>query len=80
MSNRELCYRMIDQFPEDQLFSVINILESLCDMSGIPAMKPNEETAAAMREVEVMTETGSGEHFAGSTADFFAMLNEDEPC
>ena len=35
---------------------------------------PNAKTLAAIEEVENMIETGKGEHFEGSTDDFFAQL------
>ena len=35
---------------------------------------PNAETLAAMKEVEEMVRSGSGQHFSGSTEDFIAML------
>lgn len=53
MSNREICYQMIDLFPEDKLPSVVGILENLCAMSGLN-QTPNAETLAAMREVAEM--------------------------
>ena len=35
----------------------------------------NAETRAAIEEVDEMIAGGQGDHFAGSTADFFAQLN-----
>ena len=35
----------------------------------------NTETYAAIKEVDAMIAGGQGEHFTGSTADFFAQLN-----
>ena len=35
---------------------------------------PNAKTQAAIDEVDSMIRTGEGEHFEGSTADFFAQL------
>ena len=76
MSNRELAKSIIDCLPEDKLIFIINIGE----MSGIsvhPEFTPNEETIKAMEEVDEMIRTGSGEHFSGTTADFFAALEEE---
>lgn len=36
---------------------------------------PNAETQAAIDEVEEMIRTGKGQHFKGSTADFFSKLD-----
>ena len=39
---------------------------------------PNAETIAAFEEVEEMKRTGSGQHFAGSAAEFTAKLLAEE--
>lgn len=39
---------------------------------------PNAETIAAMKEVNEMIRTGSGQHFQGSTEEFFAMLDAED--
>ena len=36
---------------------------------------PNPETLAAMKETDEIILTGGGQHFQGTTADFFAMLD-----
>ena len=36
---------------------------------------PNAKTLAAMKETDEMILTGEGEHFMGTIADFFAMLD-----
>ena len=82
MSYQEVAKDMIDRLPEDKLIFVINILENIGEMSGLaihPEFTPNAETTSAMAEVDEMIHTGSGEHFSGTTADFFASL-EEEPC
>ena len=38
---------------------------------------PNAETIDAVYEVQQMIDTNSGEHFSGSTEDFFAILAEE---
>ena len=47
-------------------------------MQRLKALKdaeiPNAKTQAAIDEVDSMIRTGEGEHFEGSTADFFAQL------
>ena len=80
MSYQEIAKSMIDQLPEDKLIFVINILENIGDISGVdvhPEFTPNAETLEAIQETENMIRTGSGEHFSGSTEDFFSMLLEE---
>lgn len=80
MSYQEIAKSMIDKLPEDKLVFIINILENIGEMSGIdiyPEFTPNEETKAAIDEVDSMIKNGTGEHFEASTADFFAMLSEE---
>ena len=43
-------------------------------LRSVPDEVPNAETQAAIDEVDSMIRTGEGEHFEGSTADFFAQL------
>ena len=80
MSYQEIAKNMIDRLPEDKMIFVINMLEGLGEMSGLdlyPEFTPNPETQAAIQEVEEMIASGAGEHFSGSTAHFFAMLEEE---
>lgn len=80
MSYQEIAKSMIDKLPEDKLIFLINILENIGEISGVniyPEFTPNEETRAAIDEVETMIKNGTGEHFEGSTADFFTMLEEE---
>lgn len=79
MSYQEIAKNMIDKLPEDKLVFIINILENIGEMSGVqvhPEFTPNAETITAMNEVESMIANGAGEHFEGSTDDFFSMLSE----
>lgn len=73
MSNRELAKSLIDQISEAKLFYVIPYLQGAALSDDVP----NAETLEAMAEVQTMIQTGAGEHFDGSTADFFAMIAED---
>lgn len=80
MSYQEIAKNMIDRLPEEKLIFIINILENIGEMSGLavhPEFTPNEETRSAIAEVDEMIRTGAGEHFSGSTADFFAALEEE---
>lgn len=73
MSNRELAKQLIDQISDAKLLYVIPYLQG----ASLSDETPNSETLEAMTEVQTMIETGAGEHFDGSTADFFAMLSEE---
>lgn len=68
MSEREYAMHLLNEIPESRLFYVISFLQG----AAVPDETPNEETVAAMQEVEEMIRTGSGQHFQGSVADFFA--------
>ena len=41
------------------------------------AGQPNAETIAAMEEIEQMIANGGGEHFSGSTEDFFRQFEAE---
>lgn len=72
---------MIDRLPESQMIFVINMLEGLGEMSGVPVypeFTPNAETLESFAETDEMIRTGSGQHFKGSAEDFFAMLDTEE--
>ena len=73
MSNRELAKSLIDQISEAKLFYVIPYLQGAALSDDVP----NAETLAAMAEVQTMIQTGAGDHFDGSTADFLAMMAEE---
>lgn len=80
MSYQEIAKNMIDRLPENQMIFVINMLEGLGELSGAnvhPEFTPNAETLEAMAEVDEMIRTGAGEHFSGTTADFFAALERE---
>ena len=71
MSNREQVLQIIDRMPEYQIVDVLTFLRTFEEI-------PNAETLAAMAETDEMIRTGGGQHFTGSTADFFAMLDAEE--
>ena len=73
MSNRELAKNLIDQISDAKLFYVIPYLQG----AALSDEMPNETTIEAMGEVQDMIANDKGEHFNGSTADFFAMLAEE---
>ena len=73
MSNRELAKSLIDQISETKLFYVIPYLQGAALSDDVP----NSETLEAMEEVQTMIQTGTGEHFDGTTADFLAMIAEE---
>mgnify|MGYP001058588261 CR=1 FL=1 len=77
MSYQEIAKNMIDRLPDDKLVFVINILENIGEMAGVnlyPEFKPNAETIAAMEELD----KGGGTLYTGSTAEVFAMLDNEE--
>ena len=76
MSNRELAKSLIDQIPEGKLLYVVAYLQGVV----VPDETPNADTLEAMEEVDRMIADGTGEHFSGSTADFFRQILEDELC
>ena len=81
MSNKEKCVAMLDDFTESQLVNVAAMIQAMKqaieDARGYDT--PNDETVAAMQEVNEMIRTGTGQHFKGSAAELFAMLDaEDE--
>lgn len=78
MSNKERCVALLDNFTEAQLVSVAAMLENMTQTQEEQWDEiPNAATIAAMREVEEMIRTGGGEHWSGSTEDFFAMLDRE---
>jgi len=65
--------------PEYKLGYVIAYIQGLiADVATDREEAPNAETIAAMEEVNEMIRTGSGQHFQGSAAEFFAMLDEED--
>lgn len=72
MSTRELARTLLDQVPESKLLYVVAYLQGVTTPED--AEIPNVRTLTAMDEVDEMIRTGKGEHFEGSTADFFAQL------
>lgn len=71
MSNRERVIEIVNSMPEYRIVGLLAFLRSYEDI-------PNEETVAAMQEADEMIRTGSGQHFNGSAAEFFAMLDADD--
>lgn len=73
MSNREFAKTLIDQISEAKLVYIIPYLQG----AALSDEMPNQETIDAITEVQQMINTNSGDHFSGSTDDFFAMLAEE---
>ncbi len=72
MSNREFAKALIDQISEAKLIYVIPYLQGAALSDEIP----NQETIDAMNEVQQMINSNSGEHFSGSTDNFFCNACE----
>lgn len=71
MSDREQALNMIRAMPEYKVTALLGFLRAFEDI-------PNAETLAAMAETDEMIRTGGGQHFTGTMADFFAMLDAGE--
>lgn len=74
MSDREMVYQLLDTVPEYKIGYVVAYLQGIVEGEEV---KPNKETLEAFVEVEEMKRTGSGQHFSGSTEEFFDMLLEE---
>lgn len=72
MSTRELARSLLDQVPESKLLYVVAYLQGVTTPENDET--PNARTLAAIDEVDDMVKNDRGEHFEGSTADFFAQL------
>ena len=72
MSNKEFAKTLIDKIPESKMYFIIAYLQG----AAVPDEMPNAETLEAIQEVNNMVMYGTGEHFEGSTSDFFAALAE----
>ena len=71
MSNREKVIEIVNTMPEYRITGLLAFLQSYEDL-------PNDDTIAAMEEVDEMIRTGAGQHFKGSAAEFFAMLDAED--
>ena len=80
MSNRERCVAMLDSFTDAQLVNVAAMLQTMKQTieDALQPEIPNATTIAAMAETDEMIRTGAGQHFKGSAADFFAMLDAED--
>lgn len=75
MSEMERAAALLGMVPQNKLGYVIGYIQGLLVDTGADQEDvPNAETLAAMQEVDEMIRTGSGQHFNGSTEDFFTML------
>lgn len=79
MSEMERATALLGMVPQSKLGYVIGYIQGLLvdDALGKEDV-PNAETIAAMQEINEMIRTGSGQHFNGSTEDFFAMLDTED--
>ena len=80
MSEMERASALLGMVPQYKLGYVIAYLQGLiADVTADQEDTPNATTIAAMQEINEMIRTGKGQHFQGSTEEFFAMLDaEDE--
>lgn len=79
MSEMERASALLGMVPQYKLGYVIAYLQGLiADVTAEQEDTPNAETIAAMQEVNEMIRTGKGQHFQGSAAEFFAMLDAED--
>lgn len=79
MSTRERCAAALELVPESKLGYALAYIQGLiADVTDKQESTPNAETIAAMQEVNEMIRTGSGQHFKGSAAELFAMLDAED--
>ncbi|MCI8772616.1 MAG: hypothetical protein HFI50_01605 [Lachnospiraceae bacterium] len=74
MSDREKAMQLLNAIDDERMVYVVGILENLTGFAEVP----NAETLAAFTEVEEMERTGAGQHFSGSTEDFFKTILEED--
>ncbi len=72
MSNREKAVQLLDSIPDYKMSYVVAYLQGI---SAGEEETPNQETIAAMQEVEEMAKTGAGQHFE-TVEDLFADLED----
>lgn len=70
MSDREKIYQLLDIVPDAKIGYVLAYLRGMTDGEEL---KLNEDTLAAMQELE----NGSDECFEGSTEEFFNKILEE---
>ena len=71
MSEKERASTLLESVPDYKIGYVIAYLEGL--IADESASVPNAETIAAMQELD----NGGGTLYTGSTADIFAMLDQE---
>lgn len=70
MSDREKLYQLLDTVPDTKIAYIIGYIQGITTEGTVI---PNEETVAAMRELE----DGGGTVFDGSAHDFISAMLED---
>lgn len=79
MSEMERAAALLGMVPQYKLGYVIAYLQGLvADITTEQDDTPNAVTIAALQEGDEMLRTGKGQHFQGSAAEFFAMLEDDD--
>lgn len=69
MSNREKVIELLDKVPDYKIDYVIAYIQ------GLTADEiPNQDTRDAFAEIDEMKQNGNGQHFSGTTEEFFKML------
>lgn len=79
MSEKEKAVAMLDMVPAYKMGYVIGYIQGLlADTAADQEDIPNAETIAALKEGDEMLRAGAGQHFKGSAAEFFAMLDRED--
>ena len=79
MSEMERASALLEMVPQYKLGYAIAYLQGLIADTDASREIPNAATIAALKEGDEMLRTGMGQHFQGTAAEFFAMLDaEDE--
>lgn len=79
MSEMEMATALLGQVPQNKLGFVIGYIQGLiADTAAGQEDVPNAETIAALKEGDDMLRSGKGQRFAGSTSEFFAMIDAED--
>lgn len=78
MSEMERAAALLGMVPQYKLGYAIAYLQGLVADVASQEDIPNAETVAALMEGDEMLRTGTGQHFKGSAAEFFAMLDRED--
>lgn len=76
MSNKEIAIDIINQIPEYKLSYVVDMLNGLKGLL-VDNDELNQDTVDAIDEISAMQKNNRGQHFDGSTKEFFEMMAKE---